>query len=96
MHYICITYPGSYRYLASRQPPERTKRFRALRYISVTYALHIPGTYFSPAINSAANVLVVGGLVTTYSKYMPLVNCTIIRTGTIVFVADIAAVLQLY
>jgi hypothetical protein len=52
--------------------------------------------YFSSTINSIANVLVVGGLVTVYSKYIPLVNLIVIYIGTAVLIADIAAVLQLY
>ena len=44
-------------------------------------------------INSAANVLVIGGLVTIYGKYMPLVNYIVIYIGTAVLVTDMAAVL---
>ena len=39
---------------------------------------------------------VVGGLVTVYGKYMPLLNYIVILIGTAVLVADMAAVLQLY
>jgi len=93
---MCITYLGLYRYLASCQPLERTKCFRALYCISVAYTGHILGIYFSPVINSAVDILVVGRLVTVYSKHMPLVNCIVIYIGTAVLITDMAAVLQLY
>ena len=38
-------------------------------------------------------MLVIGGLVTIYSKYIPLVNCIVIYTGTAVLITDIVVVL---
>ena len=96
MYCIYITYLGLYRYLAFYQLLKRIKRFKALYYISVIYIQHVLGIYFSPIINSVANILVVEGLVTIYSKHMPLLNYMVILIGTAVLIADMAAVLQLY
>ena len=93
---ICIIYLGLYRYLVFHQPLKKIKCFRALYCINVVYIQHILGIYLFLTINFVANILVVKGLVTIYSKHIPPLNCTVILIGTTVLVVDMAAVLQLY
>lgn len=65
MQGICLTYPGSWRYLAWRHPRVTTKRLIAL----LASAEHMQGVcpaYFSPATISAMLVFCVVGFVIMY------------------------------